>query len=168
MNKDTKISFCDAIEYPKELSGSWIHITFFDHGLSVSGIGSVYFNDKFPSGTVTVGNHLFSEYPDMYGTWKSTDSDILLSERQYVSPYLRNKGKGSIALKFVKDVLLHYGKELSYVSSGYELGNALWNSAFNEMFETLESESNKIYNSEELFEQPVHPNIFFYKRKINK
>jgi hypothetical protein len=46
------------LDYPSELKGSWFYYVFFKNHKTLGGIVCVYFNEKYPSGSVCVGDYI--------------------------------------------------------------------------------------------------------------
>lgn len=153
-------------EYPKELFGSWWHVVFFDNHPVIDGIAMVYFNDKNPNGTIFISNYMLNEYPDIYATWKKTDTDEVYAERMHIRKDLRGKNLGAIALFYGFLVLKHFNKTLKYKNPLSKYGNDLWENAFDEEIDRDNETTNHITIKDQYFEQPANPDIFFYKRKI--
>lgn len=153
------------LEYPEELKGSWFYYVFFkDHG-SLGGIVCVYFNDKYPSGSVCVGGYMLNDYPDIYGTWKKDDEfGNILSDRLSVSPILRKKGIGKVALFYGAQALKYLFNKNFVHEYGSPIGNKIYSSAFNvEPIQDTPVEET-IDLREEFFDQPAYPYVFFGKR----
>jgi hypothetical protein len=74
--------------YPEELGNSWIHNCFMEDHPSIGLVSCVYFNDKYPKGTVIFSRHILNDYPDMYITWDKK----YLANRMYTNPIHRRKG----------------------------------------------------------------------------
>jgi hypothetical protein len=159
------------LEWPEALKGSWLHIVLFkDHpNPKVDGIGSLYINDKYPSGSVFVGDHILNDYPDGYATIKKLDNDEGFSTgRIFVSPPFRRKGIASAATAYSFLIMNYlYSKNVVHLA-GSEIGNkAVVNAAkmgnFDFDLEKAEVEEG-FHMKEEFFEQPVYPTVFFGKR----
>jgi len=158
-NESIKFSL-DIREYPKELSGSWFCFTKIEDHPILAGICSVYFNDKYPSGTMVVSNYILDEYPDIYATW---DKDYM-SNKMFVSPKLRKSGKGKNALIVGDQFIKFLGNELKYSYGEHENGDFLFNGAY-----SLNKEiENKNVNDFDMFDfrDPAYPIIHFDKRFI--
>ena len=155
------------IKYPKELSGSWTNFVFFDNHSKLDGICCIYFNDRFPSGTICTSNTLFNDYPDIYATWNKPDSDRhIVSDRMSVSKHLRKNSLGKISLQFGATVLKEmFNKTLTH-NYGSMSGNKLWKSAFGNL--ELEDLSLDLHPDlqEPYFDQPALPYLFFGKRVV--
>lgn len=151
----------DLSSYPEELGGSWFCITFLPDHPILDGIACVYFDNKYPTGSVIFSEKVLNKYPDIYATW---DKDIY-ADRMFVSHKYRNQNIGSAALNFGARVLLSKGKELKYYPNGFTPGNSLWKSAFGDVIVGGVDQENSP-TDEEFFEQPIYPNIFFYKREV--
>lgn len=165
----TTLNYQDTtnIKYPKELAGSWTSFIFFDSHPKLDGICCIYFNDKFPSGTICIGNVILNDYPDIYATWNKPDSNLnIVSDRMSVSKHLRKKGLGKISLQFGAEVLREvFDKNLTH-NYGSMPGNKLWKSAFgNSDLEDLSIDLHPDLQ-EEHFDQPAMPYIFFGKRVV--
>ena len=155
----------EELAYPKELKGSWFYYVFFDNHPTLSGIVCVYFNDKYPSGTVLIGEYVLNDYPDVYGTWKKDDQNgNIISDRLAVSPTLRKRGIGKVALFYGAQALKYLFNKNFIHEYGSEAGNRLYSSAFgiNNVEDTKVEE--KIDLREEFFDQPAYPHIFFGRR----
>ncbi len=153
------------LEYPKELSGAWVYYVFFKNHKNLGGIVCAYFNDKYPSGSVYVGDQILNDYPDVYGTWKKDDEfNKVVMDRVAVSPILRNKGIGRAAVFYGAKVLEScFNKKVSH-EYGSEIGNRLYTSAFSVDIVEDTSVENAIDLREDLFYQPIYPYIFFGRR----
>lgn len=148
-------------DYPEELKGSWIQLTFLPDHPVLDGICCLYFNDKHPSGTVLFSEYIDNEYPDIYATW---DKDIY-SNRMLINPIIRNRGIASAGLNYGTRILLSTGKVLKYYPNDFNPGNALWKAAFGDVIVSEGAEDHSP-TDEESFEQPIYPHVFFYKRRI--
>jgi hypothetical protein len=153
------------LDYPKELVGSWFYYVFFKNHKTLDGIACVYFNNKYPSGSICVGNYILNEYPDVYATWKKVD-DIgnILTDRMSVSPILRKGGIGKASLYYGSKTLKHiFDKNLVH-EYGSEIGNKMYSSAFKTDNVKNTLVENTIDLRQQFFDQPAHPYIFFGKR----
>jgi hypothetical protein len=155
------------LDYPSELKGSWFYYVFFKNHKTLGGIVCVYFNEKYPSGSVCVGDYILNDYPDIYGTWKIDDEfGNILSDRMSVSPILRQKGIGKVALFYGAQALKYLFNKNFIHEYGSELGNKLYSSAFNvEPIEDTKVEE-AIDLAEHFFDQPIHPSVFFGKKVL--
>jgi GNAT superfamily N-acetyltransferase len=153
------------LEYPKELKGSWFYYVFFTDHPTLNGIVCVYFNDKYPSGSVCIGDYILNDYPDIYGTWKNDDgAGNIVSHRMSVSPLLRNKGIGKAALLYGAQVLKHmFNKNFTH-EYGSEIGNKLYSSAFGAENAGNPEVGHSLDLREDFFDQPAYPHIFFGRR----
>lgn len=153
------------LKYPEELEGSWFYYVFFKNHKTLDGMACVYFNDKYPSGSVCVGEYILNDYPDIYATWKKEDDfKNIMTDRMLVSPVLRKKGIGKSSLHYGSKVLKQiFNKNLVH-EYGSEIGNKMYSSAF---------KIDNVYNTpveqtidlrEEFFDQPAYPYVFFGKR----
>ena len=157
----------EELRYPKELEGSWFYYVFFENPNFLGGIVCVHFNDKYPSGSVLIGDHILNDYPDIYGTWKPDDEDgNIFSDRMLVSPILREKGIGKVALFYGAQVLKYLFNKNFVHKYGSLPGNRLYSSAFN--VDPIENTSMEeaIDLREQSFEQPIEPYIFFGRRVL--
>lgn len=155
----------EELAYPKELRGSWFYYVFFDSHPTLSGIVCVYFNDKYPSGTVLIGEYLLNDYPDVYLTWKKDDTfGNVMADRVLVSPSLRMNGIGRSSIVYIEKSLKHLFKKTLKYDYGSDIGNRLWSSAFriNNVEDTKVEK--KIDLIEDSFDQPAYPHIFFGRR----
>jgi GNAT superfamily N-acetyltransferase len=157
----------EELKYPEELEGSWFYYVFFKNHKTLGGIVCVYFNDKYPSGSVCVGDYILNDYPDIYGTWKIDDEfGNILSDRLSVSPILRNKGIGKTALFYGAQALKYlFNKNFTH-AYGSKAGNRLYSSAFgvDNVKDTPVEET--IDLRDQFFDQPAYPYIFFGKRVV--
>jgi hypothetical protein len=155
------------LEYPEELVGSWFHYVFFDNKRPIDGIAVVYFNNKYPSGSVYVGDYILNDYPDVYATWKKRDkSGDVFTDKMYVSPLYRNSSVAKSALAYgSKSLKLLFNRNLQH-KYGTEIGDRLFTSALK--LESVENATadKAIELKEEFFEQPLDPYIFFGKRVV--
>jgi GNAT superfamily N-acetyltransferase len=167
MFKVLDTSSLKELKYPEKLKGSWIYYVFFKNHPKLNGIMCVYFNNKFPSGTICVGDYILNDYPDVYGVWKGDDGlGNILSDRFSVSPILRKKGIG-------KELLIYGEKGFRYLFNknliheyGNEIGNRLYSSAFKTDNVANSSADQAIDLREQFFYQPAQPYIFFGKRVV--
>lgn len=147
--------------YPEELLGSWFCFTeIYDHPI-LAGICSVYFNDKYPSGTLVVTNYIIDEYPDIYATWDKN----YVSDRMFVSPKLRKNGKGKNALIVGDQFIKFLGNELKYSYGQHSNGDFLINGTY-----SLDKDiKNKKVDDLDMFDfrDPAYPVIHFDKRFIS-
>ncbi len=150
------------LKHPEELEGGWVHYVFFEGKIPIDGIAIVYFNDKYPSGSVYVGDYILNDYPGVYATWKKhDDSGDVFTDRMYVSPIYRNNGVGKAALAYGAKLLYFlFNKNLKH-DYGPESGNRLFSAALNtdRIKDTPVEEALDL--REELFDQPIYPYIFF-------
>lgn len=156
------------LEYPEELKGSWVYYVFFKNHKTLGGIVCAYFNNKYPSGSVFVGDHILNDYPDVYGTWKKDDEfGKIVMDRVAVSPILRNRGIGRAAVYYGAKILEHFFNKKVAHEYGSEIGNRLYSSAFktNNVKDTPVEET--IDLREHFFDQPAYPYVFFGKRVVN-
>lgn len=153
--------------YPEELKGSWVYYVFFKDHKTLDGICCIYFNDKYPSGFVCIGDYILNDYPDVYATWKKEDGQKnIFTDRMLVSPILREKGIGKTSLYYGSKVLRYlFGKNLVH-EYGSEIGNKMYSSAFkvNNVENTPVEQTVDL--REQFFIQPAHPYIFFGKRVV--
>lgn len=157
------------LEYPKELDGAWVYYVFFKNHKDLGGIVCAYFNDKYPSGSVYVGDKILNDYPDVYGTWKKEDefSNIVM-DRVSVSPVLRQKGIGRAAVFYGARVLeLYFNKNVLH-TYGSSIGNRLYSSAFNVSNVEDTPVETALDLREDLFDQPIYPYVFFGRRVSRK
>jgi GNAT superfamily N-acetyltransferase len=155
------------LEYPEELKPGWVNYVFFDHKNQIDGIAIVYFNDRYPSGSVYVSDYILNDYPGVYATWKkSGDSGDVLTDRMYVSPLYRNTGVGKAALAYGSKCLkLLFNRNLDH-KYGPKSGNRLFASALNTEPVEDTSVEKMVDLKEEFFDQPIDPYIFFGRRVI--
>jgi hypothetical protein len=155
------------IDYPGELVGSWTSFVFFDNHPKLDGICCIYFNERFPSGTICVSNKILNDYPDIYATWNKPDKDgNIISDRMSVSRHLRNLGLGKTSLQFGAKVLKDVFDKTLIHKHGSASGNKLWKSAFGDLkIEDLDPELNPDLQ-EWSFDQPAFPYIFLGKRVV--
>lgn len=157
-----------AFEHPKELEGSWMHVVFFkDHpNPNVDGIGYLYFNDKYPSGSLFVGDYIINDYPDGYLTMRKLDDETYASGRIFISPHLRKRGIASAATVYCFYLMKHgFNKKIAHLSGTDIANKAVVNASkiINVDLGTAETEQG--FNMrKEFFEQPVYPYVFFGRR----
>jgi GNAT superfamily N-acetyltransferase len=153
------------LEYPEELKGSWFYYVFFENHSSLDGIACVYFNDKYPSGSVCVGDYILNDYPDIYATWKKIDEfKNVVADRMLVSPILRKRGIGKSSLYYGAQVLKYmFDKNLVH-EYGSEAGNRLYTAAFKDNPVETAAQEESLDLREEFFDQPIEPYVFFGKR----
>lgn len=165
MSRLIDISGFKELEYPKELKGSWFYYVFLKDHPEIDGIACVYFNDKKPSGSIYVGEHILNDYPDVYATWGKEDKDLnVIANRMLVSKNIRNYGIGKASLLYGgKCLKILFNKTLTHVY-GSEAGNKLYSSAFN--VDPIEDTSveQAIDLREDFFDQPIYPYVFFGRR----
>jgi len=155
------INFTPSIsQYPEELFGSWFCFTNIENHPILSGICSVYFNDKYPSGTILLSNYIIDEYPDIYATW---DKDYM-SNKMFVSPKLRKSGKGKNALIVGDQYIKFLGNELKYSYGEHKNGDFLFNGAYS-LDKEIENKKVDDFNMFD-FRDPAYPIIHFDKRFI--
>lgn len=160
--KDKAIQYISNLKaWPEELAGSWFCFTKLENHPILAGICAVYFNDSYPSGTITVSNYILDQYPDIYATWHSDGK----SNRMFVSPKLRKKGKGKAAL-IVGDqfVSWFFETELHYAYGQNENGDFLLNGAYslNKKIKDKNVDDSTMFD----FRDPAYPIIHFDKRFI--
>lgn len=155
------------LEYPEELKPGWVHHVLFKDHKTIGGISIVYFNDKYPVGSVYVGDYLLNDYPDVYATWTIGDeSGNTLTDRMYVSPILRNEGVGRAALLYgSKSLKFLFNRSLDH-KYGPESGNKLFASALKTKLIENTPVEDTIDLREQFFDQPAYPYIFFGKRVV--
>jgi hypothetical protein len=154
------------ISYPEGIEKAWFYYVFFKNHKDLGGICCVYLNDKYPSGSVCVGEHIPNDYPDIYSTWTNDyTKDVIVAERFFVSPILRNKGLARATLFYGAKVLEHMTKKkLIPPASGNNAGNQLLSSTLN-FDPTLMSTSEGTADlKQQFFDQPIYPYVFFGKR----
>lgn len=157
------------LEWPKELEGGWLHIVLFkDHpNPNVDGIGSLYVNDKYPSGSVFIGDQILNDYPDGYATIrKLDDSEGFATGRIFVSPPLRQKGIATAATAYSFKIMNYlFNKNVVHLSGSEIANKAVLNAAKigNFDFEKADVEEG-FHMKKEFFEQPVYPYVFFGRR----
>jgi hypothetical protein len=147
--------------YPEELDGSWYCITVLENHPILHGMGSFYFNDEYPSGTLIVSNYIFDQYPDIYATW---DKDYM-SNRMFVSPKLRKSGKGkAVILAGDQAIKYLFGHEIKYNYGKHENGDFLFNgvASLNKQIENKNVDDSRMFD----FRDPAYPLIHFDKRFI--
>jgi hypothetical protein len=152
--------------YPEKLFGSWMHFVFFEDHHALDGICSVYFNDKYPSGSICTSSKMLNDYPDIYATWQKPGLDnTIVADRMLVIPRLRQSGIGKAAISQGALILNKiFGKRLIH-KRGSEIGNLLWKSAFGETdVENSEPDLN-IDLQDDFFIQPAYPFVYFGKRE---
>jgi len=154
------------VDYPEALSGAWVYYVFFKNHETLDGLICGYFNDKYPSGSVYVGDYILNDYPDVYGTWKKDNEfGANIMDRIAVSPILRKRGIGSAALFYGATLLEHlYDKKFDH-AYGSKIGNKVHASAFNVDY-TVEAtdESSSLDFKKEFFDQPLYPHVFFGRK----
>jgi GNAT superfamily N-acetyltransferase len=157
-----------AFDHPEELKGSWMHVVFFkDHpNPNVDGIGYLYFNDKYPSGSLFVGDYILNDYPDGYLTMRKVDDETYASGRIFISPHLRKRGIATAATIYCFYLMKHgFNKKIVHLSGSEVANKAVTNASksINFDFGTAKTEEQS-YLKKELFDQPVYPYIFFGRR----
>ena len=159
-----------GLGYPKELNGAWLYYVFFkNHPLSdIDGIGCIYFNDRYPSGSVCTGEYLLNDYPDAYSSWGIPDENgNVKSDRILVSPILREKGIATAGLAYGVKMLKEVFNKTIVHSAGSEIGNRVYSSA-SEIANLPKYENVGIdvgvHMKKEFFDQPVYPYVFFGRR----
>lgn len=157
--------------WPEEINGWWGHVTFFDHHPNLGGMCQWYYNNKNISGTFTYSNKLMTEYPDGYGTWfKPDEKNEVYGNRIYMRKDLRGNKFGPILMTQIFQFLEYMGFISNLGPTKSQAGYQLWTDAFGTKYgdklEVLNRDDNDFGLREEFFEQPVHPSIFFYKRKV--
>jgi hypothetical protein len=157
------------LEYPEQLSGSWFYYVLFENhpNPDISGISCIYFNDKYPSGSVCMGRHLLNDYPDAYCVLgKFDDEGNMATGRMFVAPPLRQQGVASAGVAYgVRMIGYLFNKEVVH-SYGSEIGNKTYAAAAEIgklSFDGAEIEEG-FHMKKEYFDQPVHPYIFFGRR----
>lgn len=157
------------IEYPKELEGSWFFYVLFENhpNSNIRGIGGVYFNDKYPSGTLCISDHILNDYPDGYCIFGKDDGTGNASTgRVFVSPHLRQKGIASSGIAYGITMIKHLFKQTIVHSGGNEFGNKAFANAakmVNHPYEDAKPEEG-FHMQDKYFEQPVYPYVFFGRR----
>ena len=157
-------------EYPEQLNGAWFYYVFFKNhpNPSIGGICCVYFNNRYPSGSVCTGEYILNDYPDAYSVWGPGDENgNVPSGRVFVSPILRGIGvaiaTGAYGMRMLKDV---FGKTI-YHLGGSEFGNRAYVSAA-KIGDLPEMENLEVaegfHMNKEYFDQPIYPYMFFGKR----
>jgi hypothetical protein len=155
------------LEYPEDLKGSWFYYVFFENHKTLDGICCVYFNDKYPSGSVCVGDYILNDYPDVYATWKKKDSDgNILTDRMAVSPNLREMGIGKTSLYYGANALKYLFDRNLIHEYGSEIGNRMYSAAFDTDNVEDTPVENAIDLKEQFFDQPAYPYVFFGKRIV--
>ena len=153
------------LAYPEELKGSWFYYVFFKNHKTLDGICCVYFNDKYPSGSICVGDYILNDYPDVYATWKKVDVlGNILTDRMSVSPILRKLGIGKTSLYYGSKVLKHLFKKTLTHEYGSEIGNKMYSSAFKTDNVKNTAVEETIDLREQFFDQPAYPYVFFGRR----
>lgn len=156
------------LEYPKELEGFWCHIVLFkDHpNPNIDGIGSIYFNDKYPSGSTFVGDYILNDYPDGYITIRKINNKKYASGRIFISPLFRKRGIASAATGYYATLMKHKFNIKMVHLSGSEIANkATLNASklFGINFGSAKIEKG-IHMNKEFFDQPIRPYLFFGRR----
>jgi hypothetical protein len=160
----------NGFEYPEQLKGAWFYYVFFENhpNKNIDGICCIYFNDRYPSGSVCVGDHILNDYPDAYSSWTKPDEDgNVKSARVLVSPILRGKGiakaGGAYGMTMLRDI---FGKTVIH-DSGNELSYKAYAGAAKianlPMFKNTKIEDG-FHMSKEFFDQPIYPYVFFGRR----
>lgn len=154
---------------PDQLKGSWIHITKVDLKM-VNYVIGVYFNNKYPEGTIIISDMIPSEYPDMYATVNKNS----ITERVYITPNYRKKGLlavfGLIG-RFVFYQYLNMTVDVSFDSSEKnKKAMQIFKSTLNEKIEKFPKEKMSAIS---LFDinpprDPVYPNIWHEHRAGGK
>lgn len=170
MIKVVDTSNFDEFEYPEKLKGAWFYYVFFkQHPLAdIDGICCVYFNDKYPSGSVCTGDYILNDYPDAYSTWSKPDKDgKVKSAKTLVSPVLRNNGIAIAAGAYGMKMLQYVFNKTVHHISGSEFANKAYASA-SEIANLPKSENPKVekgvHMNEKFFDHPVYPYVMFGKR----
>jgi GNAT superfamily N-acetyltransferase len=157
-----------AFEQPKELEGSWGHVVFFkDHpNPNLDGIGSLYFNDKYPSGSLFVGDYILNDYPDVYITMRKLDDETYASGRIFVSPHLRKRGIATAVTIYCFHLMKNaFNKKISHLSGSEVANKAVTNASNITNFDFGTAEEEGSFNMrKEFFEQPLSPYVFFGRR----
>ena len=157
-------------QWPKELDGWWGHITFFDNHPNLGGMCQYFKNNKYETGTLTYSDKLNNEFPDAYGTWLKPVDNVVDGNRTFLRKDLRGKKLGPLFMFPIFNFLEDFGLTLNLGPTKSQYGYQLWTDAFGNKYgdklEILDRDDNDFSLREEHFEQPVYPNIFFYKRKI--
>jgi hypothetical protein len=147
--------------YPEELSGSWVRLTVLENHPILAGLSCAYFNDEYPSGTVVVSNYISDTYPDIYATWHEDGT----TSRLFVSPKLRNSGKGRAAL-IVGDQLVNrfFNRELQYGYGQHKNGDFIVNGTYvlDKKIENRAVDDSTMFD----FRDAAFPVIHFDKRFI--
>lgn len=158
-DNDQVIDFDPNIhEYPEALKGSWWVFTYLDDHPVLAGICSIYFNDKYPSGTVIISNYVLDQYPDLYATW---DKQVNVN-KSFVSPKLRKNGKGKTALMVGDKILKFTGNTLQYRFGDHQNGDFLVKGTYSldKKIEERVVDDSVMFD----FRDPVYPVIHFDKR----
>jgi len=162
----------EGFEYPEQLKGAWFYYVFFEnHPLAdIDGICCIYFNDKYPSGSVYTGKYILNDYPDAYSSWRKPDEDgNVKSDRVLVSPILRNKGIAIAGGAYGMTMLKNIFNKTVYHASGSEFANKAYASAAE--IANLPKYDNPgidigIHMKKDFFDQPVFPYVFFGRRVV--
>jgi hypothetical protein len=154
---------------PDQLKGSWVHVSKVDLS-KVNYVIGVYFNDRYPEGTIVMSDMIPSEYPDMYAT-VNKDS---ITERVYITPNYRKKGLlavfGLIG-RFIFYKYLDMTVDVSYDSSEKnKKAMNIFKSTLNEKIEEFPEEKK---SSISVFDinpprDPVYPNVWHEHRAGGK
>jgi hypothetical protein len=159
-----------GFEYPEKLKGAWFYYVFFeDHPFEdIDGICCIYFNDRYPSGSVCTGDYILNEYPEAYATWGKPDKDgNVKSGRTLVSPILRNSGLAIAGGAYGMTMLKYLFNKTIYHGSGSEFANKAYASAAEianlPKYENPGIEEG-VHMQKDLFDQPIYPYVFFGKR----
>jgi hypothetical protein len=159
-----------GLQYPKELNGAWFYYVFFEnHPISnIDGISCIYFNDKYPSGSICTGEYLLNDYPDAYSSWGKPDEDgNVKSGRILVSPILRGQGVATAGLAYGIKMLKEVFNKTIVHSAGSEIGNKTYSSAAEiaslPKYENVGIDEG-IHMKKDFFDQPVYPYVFFGRR----
>lgn len=165
LEKINKYSVPIFSSVPDELKGSWVHITKVDL-LNVSHVIGVYFNNKYPEGTIVISDMIPSEYPDLYATVNKSS----ITERVYITPKLRKKGLlavfGLIG-RFIFYKYLGMTVDISFDSSKKnEKAMKIFKSTLNEKIEYFPEEKKSAISVYDINppRDPVYPNVWHEHR----
>jgi hypothetical protein len=121
---------------PKELKGSWIHVTKVNHS-RLGYVSAIYFNNMYPENTVIVSDFLPTEYPDLYCTVNKEGRN----ERVYINPKYRKTGLLGVSGLVARSIFYEYLNVLMDVpldrSAKTEKATSLVKSMWNESIEEL-------------------------------
>lgn len=154
---------------PDQLKGSWIHITKVDL-IKINYVIGVYFNNKYPEGTIVISDMMPVEYPDMYATVNKN----LITERVYITPSYRKKGLLAVfglVGRFIFYKYLDMIADISFDSSEKnKKAMQILKSTLNEKIEDFPEENKSAISIFDINppRDPVYPNVWHKHRAGGK